>query len=99
MTHIVAHERVEFGDDVLVASKCFISDTNHGENESPEIAPNKRKLVTHPVKIGKKVWIGENVVHKQDFPGSRAEPRRFCRTICGIFGNLCPQLLVFHPHF
>ena len=28
----------------------------------PEIAPNKRKLVTHPVKIGNKVWIGENVV-------------------------------------
>ena len=38
-------------------------------------------------------------LHKQDFPGSRAEPRRFCRTICGIFGNSCPQLLVFHPHF
>jgi hypothetical protein len=26
-------------------------------------------------------------VHEQDFPGSRAEPRRFCGTICGIFGN------------
>jgi transposase len=38
-------------------------------------------------------------LHKQDFPGSRAEPRRFCRTICGVFGNSCPQLLVFHPHF
>ncbi len=62
MTHIVAHEKVEFGNYVLVASKCFISDTNHGEGESPEIAPNKRKLVTHPVKIGNKVWIGENVV-------------------------------------
>lgn len=62
MTHVVAHEKVEFGSDVLVASKCFISDTNHGEDESPEIAPNKRKLVTHPVKIGNKVWIGENVV-------------------------------------
>lgn len=62
MTHIVAHESVEFGSDVLIASKCFISDTSHGEDESPEIAPNKRKLVTHPVKIGNKVWIGENVV-------------------------------------
>jgi len=27
-------------------------------------------------------------IKKSDkFPGSRAEPRRFCRTICGIFGN------------
>ena len=24
---------------------------------------------------------------EENFPGSRAEPRRFCRTICGIFGN------------
>ena len=26
MTHIVAHERVEIGNNVLIASKCFISD-------------------------------------------------------------------------
>ncbi len=67
MTHIVAHQRVEIGDNVLIASKCFISDTNHGaykgENQdSPETSPNKRKLVSKPVKIGNNVWIGENVV-------------------------------------
>ena len=62
MTHIVAYEKVEIGNDVLVASKCFISDTNHGESDSPDIAPNKRKLITHPVKIGNRVWIGESVV-------------------------------------
>lgn len=67
MTHIVAHEKVEIGNNVLIASKCFISDTNHGiykgqNQDSPMIEPNKRKLVTSPVKIGNNVWIGENVV-------------------------------------
>ena len=67
MTHIVAYEKVEIGHNVLIASKCFISDTNHGnyngeKQDSPEIAPNVRKLETQPVKIGNNVWIGENVV-------------------------------------
>lgn len=67
MTHIVAHEKVEIGNNVLIASKCFISDTSHGvykgENQDrPETPPNERKLVTKPVKIGNNVWIGENVV-------------------------------------
>lgn len=67
MTHIVAHERIEIGDNVLIASKCFISDTSHGlykgeVQDPPEIPPNKRKLVTKPVKIGNNVWIGENAV-------------------------------------
>ena len=67
MTHIVAYEKVEIGNNVLIASKCFISDTNHGtyngdKQDSPELPPNKRKLVSKPVKIGDNVWIGENVV-------------------------------------
>jgi len=67
MTHIVAHEKVEIGDNVLMASKCFISDTNHGnysgeEQDSPALAPNRRRLYTRPVKIGANVWIGENAV-------------------------------------
>ncbi|MBF0580413.1 acetyltransferase [Erysipelotrichaceae bacterium RD49] len=67
MTHIVAHEKVKIGNNVLIASKCFISDTNHGlykgdVQDSPLIPPNQRKLVTAPVVIGNNVWIGENVV-------------------------------------
>lgn len=67
MTHIVAHQKVEIGDNVLIASKCFISDTNHGvykgdTQDSPETPPNKRRLVSKQVKIGNNVWIGENVV-------------------------------------
>lgn len=67
MTHIVAYENVEIGDNVLIASKCFISDTNHGRykgesQDCPYTEPNKRQLYTKPVKIGNNVWIGENTV-------------------------------------
>ena len=67
MTHIVAHEKVEIGNNVLIASKCFISDTDHGaytgsSQDSPESVPNQRGLITKPVKIGNNVWIGENAV-------------------------------------
>ena len=67
LTHIVAHDKVVIGDNVLIASKCFISDTNHGvykgdNQDDPETPPNKRKLVTKPVQIGNNVWIGENAV-------------------------------------
>jgi len=66
-THIVALDKVEIGDNVLVASKVFISDTDHGmykgkKCDLPTISPNQRKLVSKPVKIGNNVWIGENVV-------------------------------------
>lgn len=67
MTHIVAHEKVEIGNNVLMASKCFISDTDHGvytgeDQDAPYTSPNQRKLVTKPVRICNNVWIGENVV-------------------------------------
>lgn len=67
MTHIVAHNHVEIGKDVLIASKCFISDTNHGNysgdnQDSPETTPNSRKLIVGKTVIGDRVWIGENAV-------------------------------------
>lgn len=65
--HIVAHEKVMIGNDCLLASKIFISDTNHGsyhgeKQSSPNFLPNSRILTTAQVKIGNRVWIGENVV-------------------------------------
>ena len=67
MTHIVALNRVEIGDNVLLASKCFISDTSHGvykgnNQDSPDTPPNSRRLVSSSIKIGNNVWIGENAV-------------------------------------
>lgn len=63
--HIGALNEVTIGDDVLIASRVFISDHNHGcydgtiEASSPMQIPSKRTLVSRPVKIGNKVWIGE----------------------------------------
>ncbi len=66
--HIVAHQKVTIGENCLMASKIFISDTNHGTYDNsdphsdPNTAPNDRRLVTKPISIGNNVWIGENVV-------------------------------------
>lgn len=65
--HIGAIESVTIGNDVLIASKVFISDHNHGQYEeschmsSPDIPPANRPLHSSPVIIEDRVWIGENV--------------------------------------
>lgn len=64
--HLVAYEKLTIGNNVLMASKIFISDTNHGNyagsnQSSPSSTPNSRPLFTKPVIIEDNVWIGENV--------------------------------------
>jgi len=64
--HIAAGERIAIGNNVLIASKVFISDLNHGNysglvQDSPMSSPNSRKLSTKPVEIGDNVWLGEGV--------------------------------------
>lgn len=63
--HIVAHESVRIGGNVLMASNIFITDTSHGSftegASAPDVAPDDRQLVTKPTRIGDNVWIGEGV--------------------------------------
>lgn len=64
--HIGAIEKITIGDNVLIASKVFISDHNHGSYEgkihdSPLSTPNSRKIYSKPVIIEKNVWLGEFV--------------------------------------
>jgi lipopolysaccharide O-acetyltransferase len=65
--HISACESVKIGNNVLMASKIFISDNNHGfygfddKHSDPFIPPIKRPLSHAPVEIGDNVWIGEFV--------------------------------------
>ena len=71
--HINANESVIIGDNLLTASKVFISDSSHGiyqgkHQDSPNSNPNERTIITNPVVIGNNVWIGENAVI---LPGSR----------------------------
>ena len=65
--HIGAIEKVVIGDNVLIASRVFISDHNHGNYQisdhlsNPGIPPIKRPLSSKPVFIGNNVWLGEQV--------------------------------------
>lgn len=74
--HIVANSSVTIGDNVLMASRIFITDSNHGSYSGriqsvPEETPNSRPMIYAPVYVGNNVWIGENVsimsgVHIED---------------------------------
>lgn len=64
--HIAAVEKVEIGDNVLIASKVYISDHDHGNykgqyQDTPLSAPGSREIYTKPIVIEKNVWIGEFV--------------------------------------
>lgn len=65
--HIGALESVSIGDNVLIGSRVFISDHNHGnyqepdEVSGPEIPPAFRPISSRPVRIGCNVWLGEQV--------------------------------------
>lgn len=65
--HITAYEKVTIGNNVLLASKIYISDCSHGsysgdQNDSnPNLEPNKRPLFSKPVIIEDNVWLGEFV--------------------------------------
>jgi lipopolysaccharide O-acetyltransferase len=65
--HIAGINKVSIGDNVLIASRVFISDHNHGcystpgLHSKPEEIPKNRPLVAKPILIESNVWIGEGV--------------------------------------
>lgn len=65
--HITAREKVIIGNNVLMASKIYISDCSHGsysgdENDSnPNTVPAERPLFSEAVVIKDDVWLGEFV--------------------------------------
>ena len=65
--HIGAVESITIGDRVLIASKVFITDHDHGSygksgiHSTPQTAPSQRPLVSSPVVIEDDVWLGEHV--------------------------------------
>lgn len=65
--HISAIKDIQIGHHVLIGSRVFISDHNHGNYRGadagsvPSIPPQQRPLVAKPVRIGDRVWIGEHV--------------------------------------
>lgn len=65
--HIAAVASVTIGDRVLIASKVFISDHDHGcygkggIHSSPRTPPGDRDLSATPIVIEDDVWLGEFV--------------------------------------
>ena len=65
--HIAATEGIWIGDDVLIASRVFISDHNHGiyaltkDCSTPNMPPINRTIYSRKVRIEDRVWIGEGV--------------------------------------
>jgi acetyltransferase-like isoleucine patch superfamily enzyme len=65
--HITGLRKVSIGDNVLMASKIYISDSNHGTYKGrngdthPESIARTRHVTGDPVTIEDNVWIGESV--------------------------------------
>ena len=65
--HISAGEKISIGNNVLIASKVFISDIVHGSyigdefDSSPNSIPQERPLSAKAITIEDNVWIGEFV--------------------------------------
>ncbi|MCC9661799.1 lipopolysaccharide biosynthesis protein [Pseudoalteromonas sp. MB41] len=64
--HIASVDKVVFGDNVLIASRVFITDHNHGQysgdNQSdPDSKVVERPLSHSPVELRDNCWIGEGV--------------------------------------
>lgn len=61
--HIGCVNKINIGNNVLVASRVTILDHFHGNVNSSDIftPPSKRPLSSKPVDIGNNVWIGEGV--------------------------------------
>lgn len=65
--HITAMNNVTIGDNVLMASKIFISDCTHGSysgdsnDSNPDSIPIDRPLSSKPIIIEDNVWLGEFV--------------------------------------
>ncbi len=63
--HIAAVNKIIIGNNVLIASKVFITDHSHGEiNKASVFLPPSQRIVFSkgPVVIEDNVWIGESVV-------------------------------------
>lgn len=61
--HIGCINSITIGNNVLVASKVYITDHFHGDIVQSGVPPAKRKLFSKgPVTIEDNVWIGEAVV-------------------------------------
>jgi len=60
-SHIVAHQRIDIGDDVYTGPYVYITDQNHGYSDP--LTPIGRQMpVNKPVSIGAGSWLGAGAI-------------------------------------
>jgi|TARA_R110001583_G_scaffold171747_1_gene325478 lipopolysaccharide O-acetyltransferase len=64
--HIGVCEEIYIGDNTLFGSDCLIIDHSHGIyggdiHSSPQVAPQKRELISSAISIGSNCWFGDKV--------------------------------------
>ncbi|RYE53880.1 MAG: acyltransferase [Sphingobacteriales bacterium] len=95
--HIGAINKISIGNNVLLASKVFISDHSHGDisKDAIQLAPSRRKLYSKgTVIIEDNVWIGANasilagvVIGKGAIIGANSVVTRDIPDFAIAFGN------------
>lgn len=58
-TMLDASERIEIGDDTMIGPFCYITDHDH--TFGPGVKPADGALISAPVKIGARCWLGAHV--------------------------------------
>lgn len=58
---IVAHERIEIGDDTVAGHYVFITDQNHGY-EDLDLPIGRQMWKNAPVRIGNSCWLGHGAI-------------------------------------
>jgi acetyltransferase-like isoleucine patch superfamily enzyme len=58
---VVAHDRVEIGDDVFTGHHVYITDANHGYRD-PDLSIGRQFAPPRPVSIGAGSWLGHGSV-------------------------------------
>jgi len=57
-TEIDCYENISIGKGTIISSKCYITDSD----QHIVVEGSEDKVKTKPIKIGKNVWIGRNVI-------------------------------------
>jgi acetyltransferase-like isoleucine patch superfamily enzyme len=60
-SHIVAHQRIDIGDDVFTGPYVYITDQNHGYAD-PDVPIGRQWPANAPVSIGAGSWLGAGAI-------------------------------------
>lgn len=59
---LVARQRIEIGDDVIIADNCTLIDHDHDLSANLDLPWGSRGFISSPIHIERGVWIGSHAV-------------------------------------